>query len=136
MKDSKNLYIGAYILNKHARTEKHIKQIKKANIDFITSIDYNDKTTLDLFEKYSLGAIVNGVFPSWWGSDGEKSGQMEFINPPEIYKKNIENYSHHNAVWGIDIGDEISSADFYYVNRIFETHKEFFKDKIMYNSIS
>lgn len=135
MNDSKNLYIGAYILNKHARTEKHIKQIKKAHIDFMTSINYNDKTTLDLFEKYSLGAIVNGVFPSWWGSDGEKSGQMEFINPPEIYKKNIENYSNHNAVWGIDIGDEISSADFHYVNRIFETHKEFFKDKIMYMNL-
>ena len=135
MKDNKNLYIGAYILNKCARTRKHIRQIKKANIDFMVSIDYNDKNTLDLFEKYSLGAIVNSVFPSWWGSDGENSGQMSDVNPIEAYKKSIANYQPHNAVWGIDIGDEISAKDFKHINTVYEAHKNFFEDKIMYTNL-
>ncbi len=135
VKDNTNLYIGAYILNKCARTKKHIRQIKKAKIDFMVSIDYNDKYTLDLLEKYHIGAIVNGVFPSWWGSDGEKSGQMAFANPIEVYQKCIENYIPHNAVWGVDIGDEISCMDFEYVNTIFKTYGDFFKDKIMYMNL-
>ena len=135
MKDNKNLYIGAYILNKHARTKKHIRQIKKAKIDFMVSIDYKDKATLDLLEKYQIGAIVNGVFPSWWGSDGEKSGQMALDNPIENYEKCIKAYKPHNAVWGVDIGDEISCMDFEYVNTILKTYGGFFQDKMMYMNL-
>jgi len=135
MRDNKNLYIGAYILNKCARTKKHIRQIKKAKIDFMVSIDYNDKATLDLFEKYGIGAIVNGVFAPWWGSDGEKSGQMAIVNPMEDYEKCISAYTHHNAVWGIDIGDEISCRDFGHVNAVLETYGDFFGDKMMYMNL-
>jgi hypothetical protein len=101
----------------------------------MVSVDYNDKETLDLLEKYSIGAVVNGVFPSWWGSDGEKSGRMSEFNPLEKYQKCVETYTPHNAIWGIDIGDEISCKDFNYVNTIFETQKDFFKDKIMYMNL-
>lgn len=135
IKDNKNLYIGAYILNKCARTKKHIRQIKKASIDFMVCIDYSDKATLDLLAKCGIGAIVNGVFPPWWGSDGERGGQMAIANPMEDYEKCISAYTHHNAVWGIDIGDEISCRDFEHVNTILETHADFFGDKMMYMNL-
>ncbi len=118
-----SLRIGAYILRPYARTENHIKDIKEAMIDFIVSMNYDTKT-LDLFEKYSIGAILSDVLPHWWGSEGEKSGEMENNCPLEKYETSLDKYVHHNAVWGIDLGDEISSKDFGYVQKIVSLFKE------------
>ncbi len=115
--------IGAYILRPYARTEIHIKDIKDAMIDFIVSLDY-DKKTLDMLSEHSIFAILTGVLPNWWGGDGEKSGEMEKSCPLEKYKTALDEYVHHSAVWGIDMGDEISSKDFPYLEKIvnlFET---------------
>lgn len=115
--------IGAYILKPYARSENHIKDIKDAMIDFIVSMDY-DKKTLDLFEKYSIGAVLSGVFPHWWGSEGERSGEMEKHCPIKKYEKAADEYVHHSAIWGIDIGDEISSKDFEHLGKIVSQIKE------------
>ena len=72
--DRSRLNIGAYILQAYARSEQHVKDVADCGIDFMTWISY-DKKMLDLFQKYHIGAVVNGVVPGWWGGEGEGAGQ-------------------------------------------------------------
>lgn len=117
-----SLKIGAYILRPYARTENHIKDIKDAMIDFIVSMNYDIKT-LDIFKKYSIGAILSDVLPHWWGGEGENSGEMKNKNPLAKYEMALDEYIHHPSVWGIDMGDEISSEDFSHLSEIVSLFK-------------
>lgn len=128
------LNIGAYILQPYARSEKHIQQIKEANIDFIVSMS-SDKPTLDIFQKYGLGAIVNDVFPHWWGGDGENSGKMSEFNPVGKYEEALQGFADHSAIWGIDIGDEISSMDFEHCKSICSCCAPLLGDKFIYTNL-
>lgn len=116
--DRTRLNIGAYILQPYARTEQHVRDIRDCGIDFMTSIS-NDRRLLDLFEKYHIGAVVNGVVPGWWGGDGDNAGQLKEKNPPAAYVKAAARFRDHPAVWGIDIGDEPSALDFPYYGEVF-----------------
>lgn len=111
--DRSKLLIGAYCLQPYARSEAHVRDVKECGVDFITCMDY-DRAALDLFAKYGLKAIVNGVMPGWWGGDGEKAGQLCKVNPPDRYATAVAAYKDHPAVWMLDIGDEPSALDFPY----------------------
>ena len=46
--------------------EVGVRRLKSIGADFATGVRYDDKTTLDLFLKYGLRAVVGGL-PKWWG---------------------------------------------------------------------
>lgn len=75
------LNIGAYILQPYARAERHIREIAECGLNFIVCMVY-DIPALDLFHKYGVGAVVNGVVPGWWhdnvwDANGDKTGRYE-----------------------------------------------------------
>lgn len=117
--DRSRLNIGAYILQAYARSEQHVKDVADCGIDFMTWISY-DKKMLDLFQKYHIGAVVNGVVPGWWGGEGEGAGQMKKKNPISAYEKAAKIFKDHPAIWGIDIGDEPSALDFPHLGEIYK----------------
>ena len=129
--DRSRLNIGAYILQPYALTEQHVRDIHDCGIDFMTSIS-NDKRLLDLFEKYHIGAIVNGVVPGWWGGDGDNAGQLSTKNPPASYERAATRFKDHPAVWGIDIGDEPSALDFPYYGQVFTRVDSLFPNQFPY----
>ena len=125
------LNIGAYILQSYAQTEQHVKDVAECGIDFIVSMS-NDRPTLDLFEKYGIGAIVNWVLPGWWGGDGENAGKLEATNPLEKYTEAAANFKDHPAVWGIDVGDEPSALDFPYYGKVIDKVNKDFPEQFAY----
>ena len=100
--DRSRLNIGAYILQPYARSEAHIKDIADCGIDFIVCMQ-DDRTALDLFEKYGVGAILTGVVPGWWGGDGSNAGKLSTLNTMDKYTDAAAAWEDHPAVWGIDI---------------------------------
>jgi len=112
------LVIGAYILQPNAQTERHIKELAECGVELVVCLRPNDRSVLDLLEKYGVGAILSGVFPAWWGGDGSKAGRMHELQPFELYQKAAEEFCDHPAVWGIDIGDEPSALDFPFLDEI------------------
>ena len=114
--DKAKLNIGAYYLHPCARSEQHIKDVRDCGVDFVVCMD-NDRAALDLFKKHGLGAVVKGIVPSWWGGNTEKSGKMHLLNPLPKYQSGIESFCDHPAVWGIDMGDEPSSADMEHIGK-------------------
>lgn len=117
--DRSRLNIGVYHLRDYARTEQHVKDLRDCGVDFVICLP-DDKPTLDLFEKYGVGAIVGGVVPGWWGGDGERAGTMEATNPLHLYDEAAAKFTDHPAVWGIDIGDEPSALDFPHYGRVYD----------------
>ena len=110
--DRSKLLIGAYCLQKNAKTDAHIKAIHDCGVDFIIGgLPASDHATLDLFAKHGVGAIVDGVVPRWWAGV-ERSGKMRAANPPEKYAAGAAAFKDHPAIWAIDIGDEPSALDF------------------------
>ncbi len=129
--DRSRLNIGTYILRPYARSEKHIKELKEAGIDFVVSMN-NDRRTLDLFSKYGIGAIVNDALPWWWGGDGSKAGQLEATNPMHKYEDAVKSFLDHPAIWSIDIGDEPSALDFPYYGKVYDRINELFPKQFPY----
>lgn len=129
--DKSKLDIGAYYLQPYARTEAHIKEVAVCGIDFIVNINY-DKATLDLFQKYGIGAIITGSIPSWWGGDGKNAGKLNEHNPLDRYDKSAKTFVDHPAIWGMNIGDEPSALDFPYYNKVFKRVKELFPNQFPY----
>ena len=131
--DRNKLLIGTYILDVYARSEKHIKELKECNVDFIVALR-NDitKETLDLLQKYGVGCDLTGTVPGWWGGDGSNAGKFESRVPLEMYEKAAENFTDHPAVWMIDIGDEPSALDFEYYGKVVAKVKELFPNQVPY----
>lgn len=125
------LNVGAYILQPYARTEAHIRDVKECGVDFIVSMS-NDRTALDLFAKYGLGAIVNGVVPGWWGGDGSNAGLMAERNPMSRYEEAAAFFSDHPAIWGIDTGDEPSAMDFPHYGKVISFVDRHFRNQFAY----
>lgn len=117
-KPTDKLTIGTYYLAPYARTKEHVRQVAECGIDFIINIP-NDKELLDLLYDHNVHAIVNGVFPGWFGGDGSNAGTFSFKNPIEKYKAGTISFSDHPAIWGIDTGDEPSMLDFPHYGTIF-----------------
>ena len=115
--DRSKLLVGAYCLQKNARTEEHVKAIHDCGVDFIVGLPASDRATLDLFAKHGVGAIANGVVPGWWGGSG-KAGKLREVNPPEKYAAGAAAFQDHPAIWAIDIGDEPSALDFPYYGEV------------------
>lgn len=125
------LNIGVYHLRSYARTEQHVKDLRDCGIDFVICLDY-DKPTLDLFEKYNVGAIVSGIVPGWWGGDGHNAGKMAANNPIEKYAEAAANFVDHPAIWAIDAGDEPSALDFPHYGKVMHHMDQHFPNQFAY----
>ena len=125
------LNIGAYILKPYARTEKHIRELAEAGVEFVVCMD-NDRPALDLFEKYGIGAIVSGIVPGWWGGNGDNAGKMADTNPLEKYDEAAKGFTDHPAIWGIDCGDEPSALDFPHYGRVVNKVEKLFPGQFAY----
>ncbi|MBR6472091.1 MAG: hypothetical protein IKS83_09865, partial [Victivallales bacterium] len=123
--------IGAYTLRETSRTEQHIRDIAECGIDFMVCVP-NDRAMLDLFQKYGIGAVVNGVLPGWWGGDGHHAGKLQELNPIEKYLAAAKEFQDHPAIWGIDIGDEPSALDFPYYGQVFACVAQNFPNQFPY----
>lgn len=112
-----SFHIGAYYLQKNARTEEHIKDLKDCGIDLLFGMDH-DLKTLDLLWKYGIDAVVSGVVPGWFGGNGSNAGTMRETNKIETYRERIGALEEHPAVKGIDVGDEPSALDLPYYGEV------------------
>lgn len=117
--DRNKLNIGVYILQKYARTEAHIKDLAECGVDFVVDMEY-DKDAYDLLYKYGVGVIESGVYPGWWGGDGNNAGKMSENNPIEKYEERKSHFADHPAVIGVDVGDEPSALDFPHYGKVID----------------
>ena len=62
----KTFHIGTYYLQKNARSERHIKDLRDCGIDLVLGMD-DDKNALELFQKYGIHAVLGGIVPGWFG---------------------------------------------------------------------
>ncbi len=129
--DRSRLNIGVYHLRPYARTEAHIKDLADCGIDFVVCMD-DDRSALDLFHKYGVGAIVSGIVPGWWGGDGDNAGKLAETNPMETYETAAKAFTDHPAIWGIDVGDEPSALDFPYYGRVMDYVDRAFPNQFAY----
>ena len=83
-------HIGAYYLQKNARDEKHVADMKDCGIDLVFGID-NDKLLLELFQKYGIQAVVSGIVPGWFGGDGSNAGTLSKTRKREDYADGMPN---------------------------------------------
>lgn len=125
------LNIGVYHLRPYARTEEHIRELKECGVDFVICLE-DDRGTLDLLEKYGIGAIVSGVVPGWWGGDGSNAGKLAETNPIEKYTEAARGFVDHPAVWAIDAGDEPSALDFPYYGQVMRRMEKDFPNQFAY----
>lgn len=130
--DRRKLLIGTYILDKYARTEKHVKEMKECGIDLVVCLREPTAELLDLLQKYGMGCVLSGVVPGWWGGDGENAGTMSEKNPLEKYKEAARKFVDHPAVWMIDIGDEPSAKDFDHIAAIVAKTQQLFPNQLPY----
>lgn len=129
--DRNKLNIGVYHLRPYARTEAHVKDLADCGVNFVICMDY-DKPALDLFSKYSVGAIVSGIVPGWWGGDGDNAGMMREKNPISKYEEAAAKFQDHPAIWGIDIGDEPSALDFPYYGEVLRKVESLFPNQFAF----
>lgn len=127
-------HIGTYFLQRDARSEAHIRDMKDCGIDLVFGME-NDRTALDLFEQYGVAAVVTGVVPGWFGGKGENAGTMRAANPKEAYLRGVEGFTEHPAVIGIDMGDEPSCLDFPYYGEVLRLMAERLPGKFLYLNI-
>ena len=123
--------VGTYYLKPYACTKEHVKDLKDCGIDFVVCAE-NDKDALDLFSEYGVGAIVSGVVPSWWGGKTENAGKMHELNNLKLYVDAAETFIPHQAIWGIDCGDEPSATDFEHCGKIIDFVNQNFQNRFAY----
>ena len=127
-------HIGTYFLQKNARTDSDVKDMRNCGIDLVFGID-NDRNLLDLFYKYGVCAVVSGIVPGWFGRNGDNAGQMSRTCKKEDYINGIQAFADHPAIVGIDIGDEPSSKDFHYYGEIVQLMQQLLPSKFHYLNI-
>lgn len=113
--DRSKFQIGAYYLKPPACDEAHVRDIRECGVDFIVGVDVNDRRTLDLFSKYGLGVVADGVFGKlWWGGDGKNAGRMRAMRPLEWHRAQLGKFGaklDHPAIWMLNLCDEPSALD-------------------------
>jgi hypothetical protein len=129
--DRSRFFVGTYILQPYAHSEKHIRELAECGIDFVVGIG-NNRPVLDLFAKYGVGAIVSGVLPGWWGGDGQNAGKMAETNPLSRYEEAAAAFEDHPAIWGIDTGDEPSALDFPHYGKVLDLVSRRFPRQLAY----
>ena len=121
------------------RTEQHVKELKEAGIDFIASMRPGTNAaafyaTMDLFEKYGVGAITEGGHGIGASCPVKAYGRVKGNKPfnPDIYIDAAKRYRPHPALWGIDVGDEPNGLDMPNVGKAVELCRNLFPVPLLY----
>ena len=115
--------IGVSGFSEAVRNEKGVRDLKELGADYASGIPWKDRATLDLFAKYGLKAVVNGL-PGWWGGKTEWAGQMAERRPLAVFAKKAADWQDHPAIRSVVIGDEPSKLDFAHYGKVFELVRE------------
>lgn len=120
--DRTRFNIGAYRFGDRIpgfRTERHVKELKEAGIDFIASMRPGTDAeafyrTMDIFEKYGIGAITEGGADIGAGCPAKAYGRAKEGLPldPAVYLDAANRFRPHAAIWGLDVGDEPHVEDY------------------------
>lgn len=106
------ILIGTYCFN--FKDETHVKELADANIDFITATGFNQEK-FDNLAKYGIGAFLSGL-PSWRGDDRlPEDPQPTPTFDMTYYAQKLNEVVDHEAIWGIDIVDEPSALDYFFL---------------------
>ena len=119
--DRSKLLIGAYNFNGAAQDETHVRDLKDCGVDFIVGMSMRNRRMLDLFAKYGLGVVANGVGKFWWGGNGSEAGKMREKRPRDEYERGLETLANgldHPAIWMLNLGDEPSALDMPYLGEL------------------
>lgn len=119
--DRSRLNVGAYYLGATAHDDAHVQDVRDCGIDFVVGVSVKNRALLDRFHKHGVGAVVGGVIPGWWGSDGSNAGTMHKTNSWSAYEKGMAKFCaglDHPAIWMIDMGDEPSALDYPYYGEV------------------
>ena len=119
--DRSRLLIGAYCLNRVAQDEAHIRDVKECGVDFIVGVGIRSRKTLDLFAKYGIGVIGDGVGKFWWGGNGSEAGKMREKRPRADYERDLAALAEgldHPAIWMLNLADEPSALDLPYLGEL------------------
>ena len=121
------------------RTEQHVKELKEAGIDFIASMRPGSDEeafyrTMDLFEKYGVGAIPEGGNAIGASCPVKAYGRVKENKPfnPDVYLNAAKRFRPHPALWGIDVGDEPNGMDMPNVGKAVQLCREIFPVPLLY----
>ena len=126
---------GYYKTNPRVCTERHVREMKEAGIDFVSDVEIDNRAFLDVLHKYGLSAVVLRAIGYWCGGNGSRSGKMSEVYPRESYEqsmRNLENGLDHPAVIGHMLSDEPSAADMGYIGEIASLLKARMPEKLVY----
>jgi len=130
--DNTKLHIGTYILDAYARTERHVRELADCGVDLVIGVDRPEKPLLDWMRKYGVGCIASGILPGWWGGDGGNAGRMAELRPLSLYEEAAAHFADHEAIWGVDAGDEPSALDFPHYGKVTDAVERLFPRQFAY----
>lgn len=140
--DRTRFNIGAYRFGDRIpgfRTEQHVKELKEAGVDFVASMRPGADAeafyrTMDLFEKYGIGAITEGGDDIGAGCPAKAYGRAKDGRPldPAVYLDAANRFRPHAAIWGLDVGDEPHGMDWPNVGKAVELCRRHFPEAFLY----
>lgn len=121
------------------RTEQHVKELKEAGVDFIASMRPGTNAaafyaTMDLFQKYGVGAIPEGGHRIGASCPVKAYGRAKSGKAFDVgvYRDAAKVFRMHPALWGIDVGDEPNGLDMQNVGRAVEECRRLFPVPMFY----
>ena len=112
--DRSKFHIGAYYFKDNVADEARVKELVDCGMDFMVNVSVKSRKTLDLFQKYGIGAIVNDVVPGWCGG-GTNCARIAELRPIGGYAAALDKFVKdldHPAIWMVDLTDEPGATAF------------------------
>ena len=132
--DRSKFHIGAYYFKDNIADEAHVKELVECGMDFMVGVPVKSRKTLDLFQKHGVGAIVNGVVPSWCGG-GTNCARIAELRPLQGYADSLDAFVKeldHPAIWMIDLTDEPGATAFGHFGAVCRLFREKCPDVLPY----
>ena len=132
--DRSKFHIGAYYFEDNIADEAHVKELVDCGMDFMVDVPVKSRKTLDLFQKYGIGAIVTGVVPGWCGG-GTNCDRIAELRPLQGYANGLDRFVKeldHPAIWMIDLTDEPGATAFGHFGAVCRLFREKCPDVLPY----
>ena len=132
--DRSKFHIGAYYFEDNIADEAHVKELVDCGMDFMVDVPVKSRKTLDLFQKYGIGAIVTGVVPGWCGG-GTNCDRIAELRPLQGYANGLDRFVKeldHPAIWMIDLTDEPGATAFGHFGAVCRLFREKCSDVLPY----
>lgn len=120
--------IGAFYFNQNLWNEESVRQLSEMGVDFLLAVTPNEEL-FALCEKYRIG-ILESVFPSWWGGDGDNAGGYAKAVPEGTLVARQAQRSKSSANWGDYLVDEPNAKDFAHIDKICKEYSRIWPDDL------